>query len=239
MRRQRKRSPRASGGRLTTGSWWAGAALLTLVAPFFATGHAMASASNHHYYSVAFETTNGGFTGVSDTRVDMSVTVPPDGCQALLGPHAMYQSMWIADGAAHAGMNDWLELGTGHQCADNWRFHYWGYAINGAWSFIGHVNISGNDMHNYDKISDFKIDGQVKDSFYWDRMFHDDSAGLESYAEFGDANPHTYHHLQYQRMGNSTWQDWDGTDASILDDPPMCGIWNGPQSWLAGEANSC
>ena len=182
-----------------------------------------------------------GYTGISVERIDAFVDVPPDGCNGPYQGHPIYQSEWV--GALNG--SDWLELGTGHQCSNSYQYHYWGYGYNGVWNPIGSVKIGGGEIHTYritrgaDSIWEFRIDGVIKDSFYWDRTFPSVSTGLESYAPYGNVNPYNHYHLNYQRLGNTTWNGWDGTDSTLLQNPPMCGLWNNPQSWRTGEASSC
>jgi hypothetical protein len=68
-----------------------------------------------HNYSVAFETTFGGFTGLSAYRKDVHVgSQPSTGCSAPYTGGPIYQTEWVSDSDGQR----WLELGTGHQCND-------------------------------------------------------------------------------------------------------------------------
>lgn len=97
--------------------------LLTLAAP------AWGSHTTGHAHSVAAEVTSN--RGGASTRWDNTMAgIPNNGCVNPITGSPMYQSMWIRTGGP-----GWIELGTGHQCQDSFRYWYWGWGnSSGTWA---------------------------------------------------------------------------------------------------------
>jgi hypothetical protein len=85
-----------------------------------------ALAQDFHGYSVAYDTNRApdGYRGVAATRWDNQFAgIPNNGCTQPITGHAVYQAQWLALDAD----DRWVEVGTGHQCNDGFRYWYWGW----------------------------------------------------------------------------------------------------------------
>lgn len=204
-----------------------------------------AVAGGDHNYSVGRDTSQSNYTGLRVTRTDTAASVPNTGCTSGAAGYfqgdPIYETQWTVKASA----TDWLEIGTGHQCSGDKNYRFWGYGFNGGWFFLDGNGIGNGNQHTFaisrgtDSIWEFRIDGNVVESFVWDRNFGNVATGIESYAPNGHIDPHNFFGLDYQVGGNSTWTNWSGTDSRTVEDPPMCGGWNSATSFRSGQAASC
>jgi len=228
----------------------AAGAVMLLVPPLlllFASSPSTSPLATWHNYSIAIESTSGSFTGVASTRQDVPVgSQPSTGCDATyFSGNPVYQTQWVddADGA------NWLELGTGHQCADTKRYWYWGYALGGVWYPLGEqAGVVNGDTHTF-RISEafngtatvvlWQVDGTTKASISSSATYVRVDAGLESYAPPpAYVNSFTVSGLGAQRNGGS-FVSWSGEDSSSVTVSGMCGKWISPTAWSAAESNPC
>lgn len=205
---------------------------------------ATATAADFHGYSVAGEVTGDGFTGVSVRRIDQSISgIPSVSCSSPFGIDPVYQAQWVY---ASADQQSWKELGTGHQCNDQYRYWYWGYGVAGEWYAIGwQANIIPNATHTfeisrafngtYDKFY-FRIDGTTKASQISSASGPAVNAGLESYASAANVG-YNNNALKYQKNGAS-WVNWNGKDYQLVSGG-MCGNWPSGSQWYSGQGSGC
>lgn len=195
-----------------------------------------------HRYSIARETSRPGYLGIEVTRWDNTMRgIPNDGCSQPISGQPMYQTEYVA-----VDNNNWMELGTGHQCNDTFRYWYWGYRFNGNWFLMGHRPIPGTQKHAF-RISregtgtwHYEIDATRMGTLGWGVTGGSLAAGLESYAQGGttenQGQPGTqnYENLRYRSTtGGATWFAWFGQDAQQVDNP-LCGSWLNATTWRTG-----
>lgn len=200
-----------------------------------------AYAAAFHGYAVAKETTGDGYTGVSDVRIDRAVSgQASDGCLGHFAGTPVYQTEWVIFTDLPQA---WMELGTGHQCADTLRCWYWGYGEDGSWFPLGtYGNITNGLSHTF-KISRafdgvrnrfyFQVDGSTKGNVSGSDTGSRVEAGLESYSGSATVPGHAYSSLKYQKNGGS-FSSWAGRDSNSVTSG-MCGHWASDTSWYAGE----
>lgn len=201
-----------------------------------------ATGAAFHEYSIGYENTGSGFTGIQVTRTDRAVTGQPStGCSSPYTGSPVYQTQWVGGGS------NWRELGTGHQCNDTYRYWFWGYGYNGTWVSLGYqTGIVNNQIHTFqisrapvgaDTRYLYRIDGVTKGSLTSSATFGEVLTGLESYA--ANANVVLYSHatLKYQKNDGS-FLSWSGQDSSIVG-TSMCGNWIGNTTWQAGQGTGC
>lgn len=192
-----------------------------------------------HEYSVGYEINLANCASIAVTRSDVAVTQNQTGCQAYFTGNAIYQTESLVDNYAQK----WLEIGTGHQCADTWRYHYWGVASGGMWTSLGTEDFSSLTSHTYRIVRsglcwEFKIDTTSKDIYCSTHGGYDQAhAGLESYAPSGYVVAYSNSNLQYKH-GSSGWVDWSGRDGMSVGSS-MCGHWASDTDWHSAEAASC
>lgn len=224
-----------------------GLSLIAAVVTFAALAPTAASGTHdgYHRYSQADEATGAGYTGAREVRIDRSVTnVPNDGCGGPYQGHPTYLTLWVMNDAA----TNWRELGTGHQCAGNLRYWFWGYGLNGAWFSVGTqagvvtgVNRSFEIRQAFDGSNQrtyYYVSGTNKGSILSTATFDRVRAGLESYAAGANMVKTNFHSLQYQKNGGAL-QWWVGRDAQRVD-AGFCGGWTADTTWgNVGKGNGC
>lgn len=210
-----------------------------------ATAGGSAVASAFHQHSIARENTGSGFTGVQVTRVDKAVTgQPSDGCDGPYRGSPVYQTQWVILNSAGT---TWRELGTGHQCNDNYRYWFWGYGVDGTWVSIGiQTGIQNGVEHTFrvQRVFDdsvyryqWRIDGVLKATMTNSATGPRVEAGLESYAQNATVAGHSYKSLKAQKYGSGgDFFDWAGRDASVVHSA-MCGFWVTDIRWRAGQGS--
>lgn len=218
------------------------ATCVALAGGMVTTGSGPHRAIAKHNYSVASENSARHYTGLSTKRRDVAVTQPRTGCNHPFRGDPIYQTQWIRSFSGQ----DFIEFGTGHQCSNNFVYHYYVYGQNGIFHVIGHrrngphtkmtryrITRSGSPNTWY-----FPVKSRYVASLSWRRSFPEVQTGLESYAPYGHVRPYWHTYLRVQRFGHSRWRGWRGRDARSVDNPPMCGSW-GHAAWRTGEASSC
>lgn len=206
-------------------------------------GGGTAGAAAAHLYSVGTESTYNYYTAVSNTRAEPSFSnVPNTGCSGYFQTGAVYTSEWVS---LTSDSQNWLELGTGHQCADTLRYQYWGYGIGGSWVPLGEDS-DDHASHTYYILYDannsrwnFKIDSYLEGHLgpgYIPNHGVNVQAGLESYDNAVTVSNYSNSNLGFN-TGNG-WKNWAGQDAHRVDSY-MCGaFYPTDYNWISGE-NSC
>lgn len=209
-----------------------------------ATSTTSASAATFHGYSQADELSYVNHdTGLSVTRPDRGVTQADNGCDSLFSGNAVYQTEWVL---ITSDAQNWIELGTGHQCSDTKRYWYWGYGYLGDWYPIGHEgNRTNGETHTFRVVRSngstwtWRVDGTAKDTLSWADQGARVRTGLESYAPSGVVSQYDQYSLQYTN-NQGAWTSWAGYDAKYVSPTPtMCGGWNSASSWRSSENSSC
>jgi hypothetical protein len=206
-----------------------------------------ASAADFHRYMRAFESTTA-YKAISVDHKDavgQEVGTPNTGCTNFYSGDPIYQTQWMQSTDAQ----EWLEIGTGHQCGNSKVYRYMGYGNNGVWHPLKNFDISGGGIHTFRIVRDdnlnhwfWYVDGDNKQAYGWSHdAFADDVTGVESYASTGSggyiAALH-YYNLKYQgTQGN--WNDWAGKDGRDPNNGPMCGHWESDTSLEAEESSTC
>jgi hypothetical protein len=154
----------------------------------------------------------------------------------------VYQSEWLN---ITSDAKNWLELGTGHQCADTLRWWYWGYGYAGQWYALGSVyGPTNGQSHGFSIVRDntglyhFEIDG-IRRGTQGSSEAQQIYTGLESYSSVANVNAYTHHNLQYSKNTAFAWNNWSGRDNQAVGYPPMCGRWLSDTSWSLAQAHSC
>ncbi len=205
-----------------------------------------------HVYSQSFETTPyaGRYSGLSTFRLDRTVSSQPStGCpnpftgdiQHFAGD-PIYQTEWV-DITADA--QNWMELGTGHQCNDTVRYWYWGYGYAGVWYPINTSGSITEEVSHYFTIVRnpygyyvFQIDGATMGT-QASSQAQFLASGLESYSSAAVVLAYGNTGLWHTLDTGSTWYGWSGRDASTVDAPRMCGRWLSDTSFAIAEASGC
>lgn len=140
---------------------------------------------------------------------------------------------------------NWIELGTGHQCADALRYWYWGYGYQGDWYPLGEPSgRAAGVKHTFRTVRSggstwkFRIDGTVKGSMTWADQGARVRTGLESYGGSAVVTKYKQSDLK-STIDQGSWTNWSGFDGSIVDAPEMCGGWNTASSWRSSENSPC
>ena len=201
-----------------------------------------------HEYSTAREYDNSGnlsYTAMYVQNVSKAVNdQPATGCSDPLTGDPVYQPHWVEQ---LGGDLVWVELGTGHQCMDLLRYHYWGWGDSSSgWHLRGyqtgvtngtnyhfkvlHVYVSGTGW-----VWQYKIDGTQVGFQRDSRKATFLTTGLETYCEGCTVFYHAYKNMQYKTDGR--WTDWDGDDGTAGDG--MCGYWATPNKWKAAQKTNC
>jgi hypothetical protein len=225
-----------------------GLSLIVAVATFTASAPARVSGGHDgfHRYSQGDEVTGAGYTGARVVRIDRAVTNQPnEGCTSPYSGHPTYQTMWVMNDTA----TNWRELGTGHQCAGNYVYWFWGYGLNGAWYSVGYqsgvvtgVSRSFEIRQSYDSGGNtrtyYYVSGTNKGSILSSATFDRVRVGLESYAQAANMVKTNFGSLQYQKNGGSL-QWWAGRDASLVN-AGFCGAWTADTTWGGvGKGTGC
>jgi hypothetical protein len=214
---------------------------LGLVLALFNAGTGTAFA--FHEYSQADES---GFvnhyTGLSVTRPDRSVDQASTGCSSYYSGNPVYQTQWVL---ITSDAQNWLELGTGHQCADAKRFWFWGYGYLGDWYPQGEVGgVDAGVTHTFRVVRSggttwtWRIDGTARGSLTWAEQGARVRTGLESWGSAAVASKYNQSDLMYT-LDQGLWTDWSGFDGSKVGTPEMCGGWNTATSWRSSENSPC
>lgn len=204
-------------------------------------------ATTFHQYSVGVESTGAsGFTGVQSTRLDSTITgIPNSGCTSAFSGDPVYQTSWVI---LTSDAQNWMELGTGHQCQGTYNYWFWGYGSSGAWHPLGtQLGITLGASHTF-KIRRALASGTGEETYFFDVDLANKGskvssssgvkveAGLESY--WNPVNViYTLTSLKSQKNDGS-FVSWSGRDAMILG-ASMCGSWVSDTSWEAGEGSPC
>ena len=200
--------------------------------------------ASFHDYSHAWESSST-YQGMDNNRVDQAVAgLPNANCSSPYGATVVYETMWYQ---TSPGNN--FELGTGHQCQDQYRYWYWGFSVNGTWSSLGYqTGISNGVSHAFHvrKVNSgfngwqvyYEIDGVVKKTYATNSTLSNDlDVGLESYCSNCTVTEYLNQQLQYQQSG--TWYYWSGEDGHQVNYPPMCGYWQSQSIWVSGQGTPC
>jgi hypothetical protein len=147
--------------------------------------------------------------------------------------------MWVIHGAGQ-----WRELGTGHQCGQNFVYWFWGYAVGGVWNPIAYQGgINTNQSHDFmirrlnGTNVQFIIDGVIKSGLTesWPTAVRVE-AGIESYAVNASVYYGTFA-LAAQR-NDGAFQPWAGRDFAEKIGAIMCGKWTADTTYRSG-INAC
>ena len=203
-----------------------------------------ATAASFHGYSHAWES-SGNYAGISNTRIDRAVGgLPSDGCSQPYSGTPVYETMWLQ----YSPGNNY-ELGTGHQCGDQYRYWFWGLSVNSTFYSLGYqTGITNDNSHTFrmDRVLSgfsgyqiyYRIDGATKKTYPTSAAnFVDLDVGLESYCQTCTVSAYSNSSLKFKV--NDTWSNWAGRDGQQVNDPPMCGSWLSDTSWRSGEVASC
>lgn len=210
--------------------------------PLLAAGSAFA----FHGYSEGREQSYvNSYTGLFVERRDVAVNnQAATGCSAPYSGNPVYQTQWVL---ITSNAYNWIELGTGHQCDNQYRYYFWGYGRNGNWHALGesHTVVTGQ-THGFRILREdgdtwrFKIDGANRGTYIWADQGAQLRAGMESYAGAAHVAEHTYHFLDYKLANDPQWHSWAGfDDQNVTAGPEMCGGWNTAASWRASENDPC
>ncbi|MGH2500001.1 MAG: hypothetical protein ACRDF0_07940 [Candidatus Limnocylindria bacterium] len=143
--------------------------------------------------------------------------------------------------------NDWVEMGTGHQC-DSFRYWFWAYAINRVFYSLGTESGVPWGVSHYFKLYRLSYDGKawwhyeldntLKRQVNWNIAGYRVAAGLESYDAHADVVSHTYRELQ-ETFDEGPWYYWSANYRQSWVDPGMCGGWVSQTEWKAAQSNPC
>jgi hypothetical protein len=202
-----------------------------------------ASAFAFHKYSQADD--NGyvnHYTGLSVTRPDRGVTQAETGCGSFYSGNPVYQTQWVL---ITSDAQNWIELGTGHQCADTKRYWFWGYGYLGDWYPQGEQGGQTNGQtHTFrivrssGSIWTWRVDGTSKGTMTWADQGARVRTGLESYGSAAVVSKYNQYDLEYT-LDQGAWTSWSGFDNSSVGAPEMCGGWNTATSWRSSENSPC
>jgi hypothetical protein len=178
-------------------------------------------AASFHHYSHAWENTGGNFTGMQVTRIDRAVTgLPSLGCSAPYQGNPVYQTQWFK----LPGSGNYYELGTGHQCNDNYIYWFAGVSINSQWMSIGYLTGRVKNLQHVFQIDRqstgpstyyyrFRVDGVIRwSSGPNSNVGHTADTGLESYCQ--NCGVVWYAHSSLRVLKSGTWTPWAGRDGS-------------------------
>lgn len=195
-------------------------------------------------YSVAYNIANSGhITALGVDRLDRTVYYQEHtGCAGYFQGNPVYQSEWFE---VTADNQNWLELGTGHQCSDTLRYWYWGYGYAGQYYPIGELSGRANEESHSFQIEynvgtglyQFQIDSNqygVKGTSVADHV----ETGLESHSSTAALGSYPHYDLRYSYDDIFAWYNWSGRHNYYVP-PPMCGLWGSDTSWLVGENEPC
>jgi hypothetical protein len=206
-----------------------------------------AEAQTFHYFASGIESSGSpNYTAVRMWRQDKPVAgLPLTGCSQPLTGSPLYQTMWLK---LNGGTT--LELGTGHQCGDQYRYRFYAFYLTDgswyplAWDFsipngVAHMfKIKRETNANGDSFYKYLLDDIEKASLYSHNQAHEGTAILESYSATANVQL-TMSELAVQR-NETPWTPWTGRDGQNVDAAFMCGYWIADDKWRAGEpAGSC
>jgi hypothetical protein len=199
-----------------------------------------------HQYSIGRENTGSGFTGAHTWRLDRPVSgLPNTGCSFAYTGNPVYQPIWATDPSpSHLS---WREVGTGHQCGDNFRYWYWGYGYQGQFTSLGiQSGISNGQYHTFEfhrkQLSSgyyyyFLVDGMTKATLKSTKTFPYVETGLESYASGASVSRYAHRSLKYQKL-DGPMVPWSGRDYAVVHSQ-MCGTWLADDSRQVGQGSGC
>jgi hypothetical protein len=198
------------------------------------------AASGIHNYSLDYEQNTSNYTGIGVYRTDQHVTgIPLVSCFNYYGADALYQTEWLN---VTSDNQNWLEIGTGHQCGDNARYWYAGYGYAGVWYPLWEQSgITNGQTHKFTIVSF----GSGNYGFYVDSTLEATqttseaqaiSTATESYWSGSSTAYQDYNMVYTLNYGTTTynWVEW-----SDRVDPYMCGHFVSGNDWSTGENASC
>lgn len=77
-----------------------------------------------------FETTHLPYRGITRSGLRSGRESAQAGCEAHYTGNPVYQTQWML---ITSNAQNWIELGTGHQCSDTLGYWFWGYGYLGDW----------------------------------------------------------------------------------------------------------
>lgn len=200
------------------------------------------AAQFHSYSHVTEDSRTNEFTGLSVTRIDRAVEQATTGCDAFYSGNPIYQTQWVF---ITQNAQNWIELGTGHQCNDRDRFWFWGYGYQGDWYPVGEQGQRVNGESHRFRLSRaagdtwiWQVDGNFKGQMVWSTKGHSVVTGLESWAREGVVMYYSHNDLQFI-INQGQWTSWSGRDFRRVDAPEMCGEWEASDQWRAAQNRSC
>ncbi len=189
-----------------------------------------------------------GYHGVATTRSEaLSITGLPTAYPACVQSYSsspVYTTQWLNMNGAAVDSNA-MEIGTGHQCANNYRYWYWGYQWGTTWHEIGNQTIYGTTTHTFwmtkvgTSLWNYNIDGVTMGSLNWPLAGPGVAAlaGLESYCSGCTISTHSYSNTRVRAVDGNWYQmNWP---AVIVDPAPMDGTWYSPHQLNACQNASC
>lgn len=210
--------------------------LIALVPAYVVPPAVRAAGCTNHCYSVAYEKSAGGYTGVKQTRSVLSLN------NSSGSP--IYQAMWLV---WKTEPFHWVEVGTGYESGAKWNYGYfclsdkanscyflfkWGASAGGPHSY--NIKRDNTDHYRYYIYINGGQEGTVRVNYTSAIELH---TGLESYNVSKLVDAHTYSNLQYRR-GNNAFQDWAGKDGQLVQGY-MCGRWASATQWWAAQNAPC
>lgn len=206
--------------------------------------HSAFAQGQWHGYSAAYEASGSGFIGVRQYRPNrLPTNIPATGCSTPIAGSPVYQTQWVQDSDAQ----DWVEIGTGHQCNREFRYHFAAYASNGNFTLLDYIVISStnNSSHTFSIRRDlptttwrFEVDTLLIDTLNWNRTFGDVAVGLESYVQNAGVSRYSGQYLRW-RKSDDVWHQWGGQDGTNVNSVLMCGSWILDTEWEAGQNANC
>lgn len=197
-----------------------------------------------HEYSTAGESSGVGFTGVKVTRFDVSISgIPNDGCQSPYTGSPVYQTQWVL---MTADATKWVEIGTGHQCGDNYRYTFAGYGNAAGWHPINEITAGGSaNAHTFKVWRDggSYIFSKDNDTIAGVTLSNNDEGpfvdmGLESYAANAHVDCNNNFELSFKK-GNNSWNNWDGRDRRNVSHSAMHGVWASDTTFRTSQNEYC
>lgn len=220
--------------------------LMLIVAPSVSAAPGWTS---FHGHAMGEEESGDRFTGGRVTRTDVEVISDKGGyCGEPYEGYPVYQTMWIV---LNSSYSNWIELGTGHQCAGDWVYWFWGYGYNGNWHPLGEQTVNSHNQHTFylyrtdlDRWH-FHVNSSGMAHLTWGVMGEHVTVGLESWDSTAAASKHPYGELQYtwnEKGPGGVWDRFSGRDTPYLNEvPPLCGRYssNVDYYWYASINRSC
>jgi hypothetical protein len=190
---------------------------------------APSEAAGFHAYSIAQELSAAGqYTGVRNTREDVSITTTD----------FVFQTMWVIISGG-----GWEELGTEHQ-TNGARSWYWGWGgVSGAWYELGRRSGRPTGTHTFSLYRTggstwhYLIDSTQMGTDTWTAAGARLDIGLESYDAGAIVNKYTHRSIS-RTINEGAWTLWTGFDGKSVN-TGMCGGWDYSYQWRASENRAC